>query len=182
MYWSFYYSFFTFESSLSNKKHLTTKTMAAAQGQYDWEMAKLVYQIVDFPEGSPCFLCQMMEGRECVWDEVGPELTMEGRNTIIWHEASEGAFMWHPTIAKSHHAAHYACYWCYIYTASTWTPGAGWVQIPTCVETNICQLFPGDGVFVGFNDGAAPGDDNDGVAKAAIHAAVHECGAAVHEN
>ncbi len=37
-------------------------------------------------------------------------------------------------------------------------------------------------VFVGFNDGAAPGDDNDGASKAAVHAAVHERGAAVHKN
>jgi len=155
--------------------------MAAGQGQDDREMAELVRQIVDFPEGSPCFLCQTTEGRECIWDEVGPELTMEGRNTIIWHEASEGASMRHPTIAESHRAACYACYQCYIYTTSTWTPGAGRVRIPTCVETNIHWLFPGDGVFVGFNDGAAPGDDNDGAGKPAVHAAVHEHRDAVHE-
>ncbi len=81
--------------------------------------------------------------------EVGDEITMEGRNTIIWHEASEGHFMCHPPIAKSHHAACYACYHHYIYTASTWIRGAGCVRIPTCVENNIRCLFPGDGVFVG---------------------------------
>jgi len=156
--------------------------MAAGQGQDDREMAELVRQIVDFPEGSPCFLCQTTEGRECIWDEVGPELTMEGRNTIIWHEASEGASMQHPTIAESHRAARYACYRRYIYTASTWTPGAGRVRIPTCIENGIRHLFLGDGVFVGFNDSAAPGDDNNGAANPAIHVAVHEPRAAVHEN
>jgi len=57
--------------------------MDAPQGQHAHEIAQLVRQIVDFPEGSPCFLCQMTEGLECVWDEIGDELTMEGRNTII---------------------------------------------------------------------------------------------------
>ncbi len=100
--------------------------MAAPQGQHAHEMAELVHQIVDVPDGPPCFLCQMTEGRECVWDDVGDELTMEG-STVIWHEASEGHFMQHPTIAESHRAAHYACYQCHIYTASTWTHGAGQV-------------------------------------------------------
>ncbi len=31
--------------------------------------------------------------------------------------------------------------------------GAGCVRIPTCIENNIRCLFPGDGVFVMFNDG-----------------------------
>jgi len=129
--------------------------MDATQGQHACEMVQLVQQIVDIPEGSPCFLCLMTKGRECVWDEVGDKITMEGRNTIIWHEASEGNFMWHPPIAESHCATCYACYCHYIYTASTWTWGAGCVRIPTCMETNIRCLFPGDGVIVGFNDGVA---------------------------
>jgi len=75
--------------------------MDTTQGQHACEMAQLVRQIVDNPEGSPCFLCLLTEGRECVWDDVGDEITMEGRNTIIWHEASEGHFMLHPPIQKS---------------------------------------------------------------------------------
>ncbi len=34
-------------------------------------MVQLVRQIVNFLEGSPCFLCQTTEGRECIWDEIG---------------------------------------------------------------------------------------------------------------
>jgi len=86
-------------------------------------MAQLVHEIVDVPESSPCFLCLMTEGTECVWDVVGDEITMEGRNAIIWHDASQGHFMQSRTIAKSHCATHYACYQHYIYTASTWTHG-----------------------------------------------------------
>jgi len=82
------------------KHYNITATMDAPQGQHDCEMAQLVRQIVDFPEGSPCFLCLTTEGRECVWDDIGDEITMEGRNTIIWHEASKGHFMCHPPLPK----------------------------------------------------------------------------------
>jgi len=83
-----------------------------------------------------------------------------------------------PTIVASHHAAYYACYRHYIYTASTWTQGAGCVRILTCVETNIRCCFPGDGVFVGFNNGVA------GNANAAVvgDAAGNKNGAAVNLN
>jgi len=86
--YSFYLILFCIE-----KHYNLTATMDATQGQHAHEMAQMVRQIVDILEGSPCFLCLMMEGRECVWDEVGDEITMEGRNTIIWHEESEGRFM-----------------------------------------------------------------------------------------
>ncbi len=164
-----YYSF------CIEKHYKITATMDAPQGQHAHEMVQLVRQIVNFPEGSPCFLCQTTEGRECIWDEIGDELTMEGRNTIIWHEASEGHFMRHPPIEESHCAARYACYRRYIYTASSWTPGSGRIRVPTCVENNIRRLFPGDGVFVGFNDGVA-GNAN---AAAVGGAARNENGAAV---
>jgi len=75
------------------KHYKITATTDAPQRQHAHEMAQLVRQIVNFLEGSPCFLCQMTEGRECVWDEVGDEITMEGRNVIIWHEASESHFI-----------------------------------------------------------------------------------------
>jgi len=55
---------------------------------------------------------------ECVWDEVGDEITIEGRNAQIWHDATEDHFMQSPTIAKSHCTTCYACYQCYIYTAT----------------------------------------------------------------
>jgi len=67
--------------------------MAAPQGQHACKLMELVCQIVDLPEGSPCFLCLVMEGEECVWADVGDEFTMKGRNTQIWHDATEGHFM-----------------------------------------------------------------------------------------
>jgi len=117
-----------------------------------------------------------MEGRECVWDEVGIELSMEGRSTILFHETSEGYFMQHPTIAKCHCAIHYACYLHYISTASTWTHDNGWVQIPSCIWNGIQRLLPEDGVFIGFNSGADTPGNNDGEAVSAVH----EDGAAMH--
>jgi len=55
------------------------------------------------------------------------------------------------SIATCDKAACYACYCHYIFTVSTWIHGAGHVCIPTCVKTNVRQRFPGDSVFVGFN-------------------------------
>jgi len=152
--------------------------MAGSQEQHEREMAQLMCQIDDFVEVTTCFLCQTMEGRECVWDEVGIELSMEGRNTILFHETIEGYFMWYPTIAKSHRVARYACYLHYISTASTLTRGDGSKGIPSCVQNGIRCLFPDDGVSVWFNGAAAPGNDNDGEAVAAVH---EDC-AAVHSN
>ncbi len=155
-----------------------TITMAGSQEQHEHEMVQLMRQIDDFVEVNTCFLCQTMEGRECVWDEVGIELSMEGRNTILFHETIEGYFMQHPTIAKSHRVARYACYLHYISTASTLTHGDGWIRIPSCIQNGIRCLFPDDGVSVGFNNGAATPGNNDGEAVAAVH---EDC-AAVHSN
>jgi len=86
----------------------STVTMAGSQEQHEREMAQLMCQIDDFVEVTTCFLCQTMEGRECVWDEVGIELSMEGRNTILFHETIEGNFMRHPPLPKviALHAMH----------------------------------------------------------------------------
>jgi len=157
----------------------TTVTMASSQEQHEHAMAQLMHQIDDFVEVNTCFLCQTTEGRECVWDEVGIELSMVGRNTILFLEMIDDFFMRPPTIAESHCVAHYACYLHYISTASTLTRGDGLIRIPSCVQNGIRCLFPDDGVSVGFNNCVtAPGNDNDGEAVAAVH---EDC-AAVHSN
>jgi len=115
------------------------------------EIAHLICEIMDVPEGSPCFLCQTTSSRECIWDEIGDDILERGLEARIWFESTEGNFSQAPSIAARDKAAHYACYRRYIFTVSTWVHGDGCVRIPTCVETNIRQRFPGDGVFVGFN-------------------------------
>jgi len=148
--------------------------MAGSQEQHERELAQLMREIDDSVEVTTCFLCQTTEGIECVWDEVGIELSMVGRNTILFLEIIDDYFMWHPTIAESHCIARYACYLHYISTASTLTCGDGSKGIPSCIPNGIRCLFPDDGV----SGAAAPGDNNDDEAIAAVH---DDC-AAVHSN
>jgi len=115
------------------------------------EIAHMVREITDVPEGSPCFLCQTTSSRECIWDEIGDDILARGLEARIWFERSEGNFTQPVPIAAADRAARYACYHHYIFTVSMWIRDDGCVCIPTCVETNIRQRFPGDGVFVGFN-------------------------------
>jgi len=96
--------------------------MASPPWQHVCKLAQLVRQIIDLPEGSPCFLYLTTEGAVCFWDDVGDNIIIEGRNAEIWLDATKDGFMQYLTIATSHCAAHYACY---TYTASTWAQGNG---------------------------------------------------------
>jgi len=115
------------------------------------EISRMIREITDVPEGSPCFLCQTTALRECIWDEIGDDILARGLKARIWFESTEGNYDQAPSIAECDKAARYACYRRYIFTVSMWIRVTGRVRIPTCVETNIRQRFPGDGVYVGFN-------------------------------
>jgi len=41
----------------------------------------LIQQIVNLPLGMPCFLCLTMYGQECIWEEIGGEMLLEGNRT-----------------------------------------------------------------------------------------------------
>ena len=121
--------------------------------EYSRDISRMIRELADVPEGSPCFLCITTDSRECIWDEIGDDIIGRGLEARIWFERSEGNFTQPVPIAAADRAARYACYRRYIFTVSTWIRGNTRVRIPTCVETNIRQRFPGDGVFVGFNQG-----------------------------
>jgi len=111
----------------------------------------MIREIADVPEGSPCFLCQTTDLKECIWDEIGDDIVARGLEARIWFERTEGNFTQPAPIAACDKAARYACYRRYIFTVSTWIHVNGCVCIPTCIEMNIRQRFPGDGVYTGFN-------------------------------
>jgi len=120
--------------------------------EHSREINRMVCEIADVPEGSACFLCRTTDLRECIWDEIGDNIIGRGVEARIWCERTEGTFTELASIlAACDKAARYACYCRYIFTVSTWIRGTGRVCIPTCVKMNIRQRFPGDGVFVGFN-------------------------------
>jgi len=119
--------------------------------EHSREINRMVREIADVPEGSACFLCRTTDLRECIWDEIGDNIIARGVEARIWFEQTEGTFLEPASIAACDKAARYACYRRYIFTVSNWIRCTGRVRIPTCVKTNIRQRFPGDGVFVGFN-------------------------------
>jgi len=136
-------------------KHQNTMDIIANEtvSEHSCEINGMVREIADVPEGSPCFLCQMTDLNECIWDEIGDDIIGRGIEARIWFERTEGTFTRPASVAACDKAAHYACYRRYIFTISTWIRENRRVRIPTCVETNIRQRFPGDGVYVGFNQG-----------------------------
>jgi len=113
---------------------------------YCREIERLIREITNQPQGYPCFLCVCSGGKDCLWDEVGEEVVLEGNNAAIWYEHSEGS----RDMVATHKAARYACYRYYIRVVSNWSRGDGRVRLPTCVECNIKRQFPGNGVYVGF--------------------------------
>jgi len=122
-----------------------------AVSEHSHKILRMICEIADVPEGSPCFLCQMTDLRECIWDEIGNDIMARGLEARIWFERTEGTFTQPAPIAACDKAACYACYHHYNFTVSTCICGEGRVFIPTCIEMNIRQQFPGNGVYAGFN-------------------------------
>ena len=113
---------------------------------YCCEIECLIHEITDQPREYPCFLCVCSGGKDCLWDEVGEEVVLEGNNAAVWYNHTEGTC----NMVAMHKAARYACYHYYIQVVSNWSCGTGRVHLPTCVERNIKHQFLGNGVYVGF--------------------------------
>jgi len=73
------------------------------------EISCRIWEIADVPEGSPCFLCQMTDLKECIWDEIGDDIVARGLEARIWFERTEGNFTQPAPIAACDKAARYAC-------------------------------------------------------------------------
>jgi len=76
-----------------------------AVSEHSREIARMIREITDFLEGSPCFLCQTTSTRECIWDEIGDDILARGLEARIWFESSEGSFTQVPSIAECDKAA-----------------------------------------------------------------------------
>ena len=110
------------------------------------EIDDLVKQILNLPQGMPCFLCDTTSGRECVWDEIGKEMLYEGNKILTWYENKKVA----STHAKMHRAA---CYHLYRhYSCIVMGYRNVHVQVPDCIEKYIKLAYPSDGKFVGFKE------------------------------
>jgi len=114
--------------------------------------AALVAVIANPPEGEVCFLCASTNGNECVWDEVGQDIIGSGRAAGVHYEDRVRMHQTPMNMAEFHKVCRFACYRRYIFTVSSWSSGLGRIRIPTCVEESIRDAFPGNGVFVGFQD------------------------------
>jgi len=117
---------------------------------YCHKIEHLICEITNQPRGYPCFLCMCSGGKDCLWDEVGEEVVLEGNNAAIWYDHTKGSC----NMVAIPKAAHYAYYRYYIQVVSNWSCGTGHVCLPTCVECNIKCQFPGNGVYVGFVAGS----------------------------
>jgi len=113
----------------------------------------LVVDIANPPDGEVCFLCMASKGTECIWNKIGDDITSHGCAHGIYFEDVECTHT-RPllTLAEFHKACHYACYKHYIFMVSNWTQGMGLIRIPACIKASIRHAFPGDGVFVGFQN------------------------------
>jgi len=61
------------------------KIMSVATAPTDEEFINfLVSQIVNLPEGMACFLCKTTYSRECIWNEIGEEMLVEGNKILAW--------------------------------------------------------------------------------------------------
>jgi len=108
----------------------------------------LIQQIINLPEGVPCFLCQMTHGGECIWDEIGDEMLSEGNNILAWYEKSKVP----STKAKMHHAAQYHLYHHYVCAVTGLGCKRVCIQVPECMEKYIKLAYSGDGKFVGYKE------------------------------
>jgi len=124
--------------------------------QIEIQEAALVAVLANPVEGGVCFLCTSTDGTECMWDEIGDDITGHGRGAGIEYEDRDRFSRPALTLAELHKACRYGCYHRYIFTVSSWCRGMGRIRIPACVEAHIRRTFPGDGVFVGFQ-----ADNND---------------------
>jgi len=85
--------------------------MSAAAASDEEFQDFLIQQIMNLPEGMSCFLCQTTNDGECIWEEIGDEMLLEGNKILAWYEKSKVP----STTAKMHRAAryhlynHYAC-------------------------------------------------------------------------
>jgi len=108
----------------------------------------LVQQIISLPEGKVCFLCEMMHGGECIWDEIGEEMLLEGNKILAWYDKKKVP----STKAKMHRAVRYHLYHHYACTMTELGSRGGHVQVPDCVKKYIKLAYPGDGNFVGYKE------------------------------
>jgi len=58
-------------------------TMSAAAASNEEFMDFLIQQIINLPEGMPCFLCQTMHGRESIWDEIWQEMLVRATVSLL---------------------------------------------------------------------------------------------------
>jgi len=93
------------------------------------DILDLINEIMNVPEGYVCFLCQITDETECVWDEIGPTMRTLG-NQAYKHKTDDGG-----SYAEGHSSARYACYRHYALFVSTWACGRGVrMRLPKCVE------------------------------------------------
>jgi len=106
----------------------------------------LIQQIINLPEGTPCFLCATTHCKECIWEEIGDEMLLEGNKIIEWYKNSKVP----TTHAKMHRAVRYHLYQHYACAVTGLGRRGVRIQVPECIEKYIKLAYPGDGKFVGF--------------------------------
>ena len=97
----------------------------------------LVNEIVNVPDGFTCFLCQVTNNTDCIWNDIMEDIVSVGVET-------ESNMDEDITEEGCHCAARYACYQHCIFPISSWTRGQGHIHIPSCIEHQIrLHLLPG---------------------------------------
>jgi len=81
--------------------------------------AALVAVLTNPLEGDVCFLCYTSSSAECVWDEIGNDITQHGQATGIAYEDREQMHMPPLSLAEFHKACCFVCYRRYIFTVSS---------------------------------------------------------------
>jgi len=108
----------------------------------------LIQQIMNLPEGMPCFLCQTTHGGECIWEEIGDEMLLEGNKILAWYKKSKVP----STKAKMHRTARYHLYNHYVCIVTGLGCKGVHIQVPECMEKYIKLVYPGDGKFVRYKE------------------------------
>jgi len=101
---------------MHKQQHHTMDVIAnEVVSEHSCEISCMICEIVDVSEGSPCFLCQMTDLKECIWDEIGDDIMARGLEARIWFERTEGNFTQPAPIAACDKAVRYACQWHFFY-------------------------------------------------------------------
>jgi len=70
----------------------------------------LVANIANPPDGKVCFLCLTSNGTECIWNEIGDDITSHGHAHGIYFEDVKCTRELPLSLAEFHKACCYACY------------------------------------------------------------------------